>query len=142
MTAKFRRPADLAQPPDGWNSTRASFDLDGLSAAEASGVLLQWALSRHMRAEITRAGYSSRKEFAETNGLSVDRVRSFFNGHRRANFEDLASFVEILGPRSWPEPKRLARYIEGARLRSSDIGGRADFSLYTGGDLDTGADDE
>jgi len=131
MPSKLRRPADVALPPEGWNSIRASFDLTGLTAPEASGVLLQWALSRHVGAEIVRAGYPTKKDFATRNSLSIDRVRNFFNGHRRANFEDLAYFIEVLGPEAWPDPERLAAYIDGARRRSEDSALEGPFpSLY------------
>ena len=137
MTRGFLRPADLALPPGGWNSTRAKFDLSDLSAAESAGVLLQWALSRHLGAELKRAGYTSVEAFARVNQLpNSNTLHNFFNGNRRANFEDLALLVERLGPKAWPQPSRLARYIEGARRRSGgeEAAGPL-WSLYQG-DLD------
>jgi hypothetical protein len=131
MSSSYGRPADRAAQPGGWESTRARFDLGDLTTAQSAGLLLQWALSRHLHAEIARAGYRSTRAFARANQLSENSIANFLNGHRRANFEDLAAMVEILGPRAWPTPSRLDKYIEGAQRRSS--GEAADgpqFTLY------------
>jgi hypothetical protein len=131
MTFSYKRPADAVTSPSGWNSTRAIFNLRVVDRAEGAGILLQWALSRHIGAEIKRAGYTSTTDFTKRNSLNHGRISAFLGGHRKANFQDLAVILEVLGPRAWPSTSRLTKYIEAARLRSDgqEVHGQM-WSLY------------
>lgn len=93
------RPANYLRERKHWKDDEVVFDLRGLSHEKREGVLLQWAMSRDLHAEVVRVGHNT-TNFAATHELSYDPVSALFSGHRMASFETLAAMLKIIGDRA------------------------------------------
>jgi hypothetical protein len=117
VPAKWGRPIDRVIGKHGWSSGATAFDLQGLDAATASGVLTQWVLAVHIRTALIANRHRSVRAFAKKHSLSEDRLNNFLNGNRIARFEDLSVLLELLGVGAWPNPDWVSQMVAKARVR-------------------------
>lgn len=124
------RPADCIEAGYRWSDRDAEFNFAGLPMSTVTGVLRQWALTPHLRAEIMRLERSV-TAFAQKHKISPAQLKSMLNGHRIASFDIYSYVLSAIGADCVPDEAQVqeairqawARYDERRKRRMSVGGG-------------------
>jgi hypothetical protein len=125
------RPASFIVGDPGWSSPEAKFVFRGIPESTISGVLRQWALTPHLRAEIMRLERSV-SAFAKKHQISPAQLKSMLNGHRLASFDVYSYVLETIGEERVPNEEQVRAAISEARKRS-EIQNSATSATVSGG---------